>query len=29
MRFNENLLNLRKQKGWSQEELGYKLLIYQ
>ncbi len=25
MKFNENLLNLRKQKGWSQEELGYKL----
>ncbi len=27
MRFNENLLNLRKQKGWSQEELGYKLNV--
>lgn len=25
MKFNERLLDLRKKKGWSQEELGYKL----
>ena len=25
MKFNEKLLDLRKKKGWSQEELGYKL----
>ena len=25
MKFNERLLELRKKKGWSQEELGYKL----
>lgn len=25
MKFNERILDLRKKKGWSQEELGYKL----
>ena len=25
MKFNEKLLDLRKKKGWSQEELAYKL----
>ena len=25
MKFNERLLELRKKKGWSQEELAYKL----
>lgn len=27
MKFNEKLLDLRKKKGWSQEELGYKLEV--
>lgn len=27
MKFNERLLELRKQKGWSQEELGYKINV--
>ena len=27
MKFNEKLINLRKQKGLSQEELGYKLNV--
>lgn len=27
MKFNEKLLELRKQKGWSQEELGFKLNV--